>query len=330
MHFCKKQMMRMRLCRVLTQPASESTRSLRSPLVKPPLSVVTFGIFDACHLGHQALVGQLVETAKTYAAIPTVILFEPRPLEFLAPNNAPLRLTNLRDQVNCLSACGVEQVAIIRFTAKVAALSPFDFVSQVLVSALNATVVWVGEDCRFGHAKGGNLALLKTLGNQFSFSVLVAKTLCVNELRLSSTLLRDTLGRGDFSTAEQYLGRPYQLCGRVRHGDQRGRQLGFPTLNIRLHKALVLHGVYLVGVKGLPGEAWKIGVANIGIRPSIGGSVRLLEVHVLNFNQSVYGTLVTIEFIKHIREEKKFDSLEALSLQIREDIEVAKRYQEKN
>jgi riboflavin kinase/FMN adenylyltransferase len=277
----------------------------------------TIGNFDGVHLGHQAVFKALQEKAMHLGVPSTVILFEPQPMEFFQPQKAPPRLTRLREKLIHIRNCGIDRVVLLEFNQHLASLSAEAFVQQVLVDGLAIRHLYVGDDFRFGRERKGDFSLLQKAGEKQGFGVEGMDTICHDDCRISSTRIREALAAGDFSTAEFCLGRSYQICGRVGHGNQRGRTIGFPTLNINLHRSVSpVRGVFAVHVEGLDDEALP-GVANVGTRPTVDGKGRpLLEVHLFDFDRPVYGAQVGVTFIQRIRDEKKFSSFDELQQQI--------------
>ena len=278
--------------------------------------VATIGVFDGLHRGHHAVIEQVKRKASELGSPSVVILFEPQPFEFFHPETAAPRLTRLRDKLIILKTWQVDYVLCLRFDATFAQLSAQDFIQNILVDGLHVKHLVVGDDFRFGQGRKGDFELLC---QQKRFTVEDTKTLLQDEQRISSTQVRTAIARGDFAKAEQLLGRPYVLHGKVQHGDKRGRQLGFPTLNIGSLKPMVVHGVYAVKVYGISDQPLN-GVANVGRRPTVDGIKRLLEVYLLDFNGDCYGRSISVEFIGKIRDEQKFTSLELLKQQIQQDV----------
>lgn len=288
--------------------------------------VATIGNFDGVHLGHQAVFNALAERAGALGAPTTVITFEPQPMEFFRPAGAPARLTRLREKIEAIAACGIDRVLLIRFNRRFAALEAEDFVRRHLVDQLGIRHLYVGDDFRFGRARQGDFALLRRLGDALGFAVESLSTVaCEGGERISSTRIREALSRGDLVLAEHCLGRPYRVCGRVAHGHKRGRSIGFPTMNIPLlRRATPLRGVFAVRVLGLARTALP-GVANLGNRPTLAGDDRfLLEVHLFDFEHEVYGRQVEVDFVARIRDERKFESFDALREQIGRDAAAAR------
>ncbi len=289
-----------------------------------PLAV-TIGNFDGVHLGHQSMLARLTARAASAGAAPAVLTFEPHPREIFTPDSAPTRLTSLREKLEILRGLGVARVHVCRFTKPFAALSAEDFVRRILVEGLHARYVLVGDDFRFGAKRAGDFALLTKLGEQHGFTAEALHTVEAAGQRASSTAVREALAAGDMATAAQLLGRPYSISGRVVGGDQLGRKIGYPTANIQLkHNRPPLTGIFAVRVQGLDQPDWP-GVASLGTRPTVHANGRpTLEVHLFNFDQSIYRRHLRVEFLHKLRDEAKFPSLEALIAQIDEDARQAR------
>jgi riboflavin kinase / FMN adenylyltransferase len=287
--------------------------------------VATIGNFDGVHLGHQAVFRELLAEGQRMGLSSTVMIFEPQPMEYFAPDSAPSRLTRLREKLSVMKAHGIERVLLLEFGPKLAAMSAQDFIDTLLVDKLAVRHLYVGDDFRFGKGRVGDIALLRSAGAQHGFTVDAMGTLLHEGERVSSTRIRQALAEGDLAGARQRLGRPYRICGRVAHGDKRGRTIGFPTMNINLRRRISpLRGVFAVRVDGLGSELLN-GVANLGVRPTVGGDARyVLEVHLFDFDRSVYGAHVNVEFIARIRDEKKFESFDDLRQQIAQDAQAAR------
>ena len=288
--------------------------------------VATIGNFDGVHLGHQAVFRALRDKAAEYGLPATVILFEPQPMEFFRPEQAPARLTRLREKLIHIRACGIDRVLLLEFNGSLAELEAAAFVERILVDGLGIRHLYVGDDFCFGRGRQGDFSLLRARGEEYGFGVESMDTVCHDDCRISSTRIRQALEVGDFATAGACLGRSYQICGRVGHGNRRGRTIGFPTLNINLHRRVSpLTGVFAVRVQGLA-EGDLPGVANIGTRPTVDGEGRpLLEVHLFDFDRQVYGRQVGVSFVSRIREERRFPSFDDLKQQILKDAADARR-----
>ena len=281
--------------------------------------VATIGNFDGVHLGHRALIGQLAALGRAHGVPTTLVTFEPQPLEFFAGENGPARLTRLREKLTALGTLALDRVALLRFDARLSALSPVEFVESFLVAGLGVRVVVAGGDFRFGHRGEGNFDLLLSLGERHGFEVVRRETCRVRGGRVSSSWIRDALANDELEIARELLGRPYTVSGRVAHGDRRGRTIGFPTMNIAIaRRRPALRGVYAVRVAGLESRELD-GVANLGTRPTVDGSGVVLEVHVFDWSGDAYGRCIDVGFVAKIRDERKFDSFEALRNQIGRD-----------
>jgi riboflavin kinase / FMN adenylyltransferase len=288
--------------------------------------VVSIGNFDGVHLGHQKMLIELRETATRLRLPLVVIVFEPQPLEYFKGKEAPARVSRLRDKLHFLSLYGVDTILCLHFNQTLAESSPKAFVDKVLFEKLNAKYVMVGEDFRFGHKRCGDFNYLKTYAKSYDCEVMALPLINYEDRRVSSTRIRAALNDGDLCLAKRLLGRDFSMFGRVAHGDKRGRELGIPTANIYLHRLVSpIQGVFCVQVAGI-NHTLINGVANVGTRPTIDGSQSLLEVHLFDFNQEIYGKNIEVRFIKKLRKEKKFESLDELKIQIFSDINQAKYY----
>jgi len=293
--------------------------------------VATIGNFDGVHLGHQAVLTQLAMKADMLNLPAVVITFEPQPFEYFVPEKAPARLSRFREKVEALRAYSIQKLCVLRFNRQLAEMQAETFIQKLLVEGLNVRYLVVGDDFRFGKDRQGDFALLQQVGKQQGFQVVNMHTFAIDDMRVSSTRIREALQDGDLAVAEKLLGRPYRMSGRVAHGDKRGRKMGYPTANIHLHRAKVpLNGVYAVQLYGIDEEPVN-GVANIGVRPTISGSDKaLLEVHLFDFKRDIYGEHVQVYFLKKLREEQKFASLEQLIEQIHIDSAQAKSFFQPN
>lgn len=288
--------------------------------------VATIGNFDGVHLGHQAVLGQLAERAGELGLPTAVVTFEPQPREFFTHGDTPPRLTRFREKMQALRRFSVDRVVCLRFNATLAAMPAAEFIERLLVQGLAVRYLVVGDDFRFGAARAGDFAMLRAAGDAHGFHVTSMHSFNIDGARVSSTRIRTALAVGDLEEAEKLLGRLYRMCGRVAHGDERGRQLGFPTANIHLHrKSSPLRGVYAVEVFGLE-RAPLAGVANVGTRPTVGGVRSQLEVHLLDFDGDLYGRYLHVDFLHKLRDERRFESLDALRAQIRQDVVVARAF----
>ncbi|MBQ0752663.1 MAG: bifunctional riboflavin kinase/FAD synthetase [Gammaproteobacteria bacterium] len=288
--------------------------------------VATIGNFDGVHRGHQRILEQVLELAEARNLKSAVMLFEPQPQEFFAPDTAPPRLMTLRDKVRALAAAGVDQVLCCRFDDAFRCQSAEHFVQRILVDGLGVEHLVVGDDFRFGAGREGDFTYLQRAGQTHGFAVTDTPTCARDDERVSSTRIRAVLQQGDLAQAQALLGRPYRISGRVRHGAKLGRQLNTPTANLAMrHVQSPVAGVYSVRVSGA-GLSQAPGVANVGTRPTVNGTDNRLEVHLLDYNGDLYGQYLEVEFLQFQREEKKFDGLDALKVAIQQDIDHARTF----
>ncbi|WP_299878739.1 bifunctional riboflavin kinase/FAD synthetase [uncultured Cocleimonas sp.] len=285
--------------------------------------VATIGNFDGLHLGHQKIISKLKQKAQELQLPLTVLSFEPLPAEYFSPN-PPTRIYPLRDKIRLLEQLGVNNFLCLKFDKAFANMPPEVFVKDILQDYLNVKHLAVGDDFKFGYNRGGDFAMLNDLGKHSGMTVVDTPTVEKEAQRVSSTRIRKALEQGDISLANSLLGYNYQLSGRVRHGEKRGRTINFPTLNLKLPENISpKRGVYAVRVHGL-NDSIHTGVANLGNRPTVSGSRNRLEVHLFDFSDSVYGKYVCVELLEFIREEKRFENLDKLKEQILIDAEKAK------
>ena len=286
---------------------------------------LTVGNFDGVHRGHQALLTRVVAAARRLDIVPAVMTFEPHPREFFTPDAAPARISNLRDKLLALQCAGIERVFIQHFNRRFAQLTPTDFVERVLIDGCAVRWLLVGDDFRFGARRAGDNALLQQYAQRGAFTLEQMPTFDDGGERISSTAVRSALAAGDLARAERLLGRPYAISGRVLHGRKLGRSMGYPTLNLRIaHARPALHGIFAVAVHGIS-RAPVHGVASIGLRPTVDAGGRwMLEVHLFDFASDVYGSIVSVEFVKKLREERKYDTLDALAAAIKRDADEAR------
>jgi riboflavin kinase/FMN adenylyltransferase len=284
---------------------------------------LTVGNFDGVHHGHRMLLAHLFDKARELKAPSMLLTFEPQPREYFAGAKVPARLTRFREKITLLAQTELDFVLCLPFNERTRNTSAEWVVDVLLPELLGIRYLVVGDDFRFGKDQQGDYAMLKDAGDRHGFGVSHIGTLTFEHERVSSTRIREALAEGNFALAEQLLGHPYFIMGRVVYGRQLGRQLGVPTANIRLQRyRAALEGVFAVRVKGL--DRVYDGVANVGIRPTVEGKEPLLEVHLFDFEGDLYGKLLTVEFVKKIREERAFDGLEALKNQIHADIAEAR------
>ena len=285
---------------------------------------LTIGNFDGVHRGHQAMLARLIDAAEDLGLPPAVMTFEPHPREFFAPAGAPPRLSTLRAKLDLFRAYGVAITYVARFNARLASLTAGEFVTDVLENGVNAHWVLVGDDFRFGRGRQGDLALLRATAR--GFSVEAMRTVEVAGERASSTAVRNALATGDLARAAALLGRNYAISGHVGHGDKRGRGLGFPTANVALRRTPPLTGIFTVRVHGLPGGP-RTGVASVGVRPTVKTDGKpLLEVFMLDFNETIYGRRITVEFLHKLRDEARFPDVDTLVRQMGRDVADAREY----
>ncbi|ANY18330.1 bifunctional riboflavin kinase/FAD synthetase [Bordetella pseudohinzii] len=294
---------------------------------------LTIGNFDGVHRGHQAILARVREAAQQRGLTPSVMTFEPHPREYFAqlhqrPELAPTRISGLRDKVASLARAGMAQILIEPFDARLAEMSANAFIEDLLVAGLQTRWLLVGEDFRFGHKRSGDIDLLREAGLAHGFEVATLADVTDRQgHRISSSEVRTALAVGDLARAEHLLGRPFHISGHVIHGRKLGRQLGFPTMNLRVApRCAARSGIYVVRVQGL-GAGPMAGVASLGVRPSVEDAGRvLLEVHLLDESLDAYGKLVCVEFLHKLRDEEKFPDLPSLTAAIAEDARNARAY----
>ena len=289
--------------------------------------VATIGAFDGVHRGHQAVFEQLLREARALALPSAVIVFEPLPREYLAPDEAPPRLMSFREKCRALSRLGVDRLLRIRFDEALRGMSAAEFAQRIFVEGLGVRRLVIGDDFRFGREREGGAGFLRELGEREGFTTLPTDTFELDGARVSSTRVRDALAAGDLALASRLLGQDYSISGRVVRGQQLGRQLGAPTANVELQRLRSpLSGVFVVRVDG-PGFRAAPGVANVGTRPTVSNGTRAnLEVHLLDRSPDLYGQHIDVQFLHRLRPEKKYDSLDALRDAIQDDIESAGRW----
>lgn len=305
-------------------------RRLKPAPTQAPCAL-TIGNFDGVHRGHQALLHQLVEGARTRHLSPCVLTFEPHPREFFSPHDAPPRIQNLRDKLMALRQCAIDTIAIEEFNQAFSKLSPSEFVQNILIEKLNTKWILIGDDFCYGAKRAGNFDSLVAAGKQFGFEVSRIPSVLETDERISSSLLRQALEQGDMKRAEQLLGRPFSISGHVLYGKQLGRTLGFPTLNLAVSTRHpdakpVTSGIFVSQVHGL-GEKPLPAVSSLGVRPSVESTGQvLLETHIFDFNRSIYGQVVCVELLARLHEERKYPDLTTLQAAIRDDAQMARQY----
>jgi len=301
---------------------------LRHPPVRANRPVaLTIGNFDGVHIGHRAMIERVIANAKSCAMESCVMTFEPHPREFFAPDQAPARLTSLREKLELLAEIGIDRVLVCRFDFDFARVEAQAFVETLVVGALGAQYVLVGDDFRFGARRLGNFDTLSAAARVHGFQVERVSSIEVAGIRVSSTAVRERLGAGDLDAASGLLGRPYSISGRVVRGDRLGRELGFPTANVALRRDPVpLQGIFAVQVTGL-GNAPLAGAASMGVRPTVkSGAQPVLEVHLLDFKGDLYGRRLHVHFLKKLRDEAKYPNLAALVDAIRRDVDDTRQF----
>ena len=300
----------------------------------PNGSVVAIGNFDSIHLGHQRIVKDLVLDAGRRKLPSVVMVFEPQAREFFQGKKAPVRLSRFRAKAEYFAQLGVDYVFIVRFTMPFASQSRDQFIQQYLVDHLKTKYLIVGDDFHFGKDRQGDFKYLSEVSKQHDFIVEKARAIFLADAmlgenhsrRISSTWIRESIQSNDFRMVEQLLGRPYTICGRVAHGDKRGRTLGFPTANIFLkHDLSPILGIYVVNVLGLDHRTYQ-GIASIGKRPTFGGTKVVLEVYILDFDQEIYGKRICVAFLHKLRKELSFTSADELVVQMQQDLVDTKKY----
>ena len=305
-----------------------SLLNLNPALPRGPIPcAVTIGNFDGVHLGHQAMLARLKQVASQRGLPAAVMTFEPHPREVFTPDQAPARLTSLREKLELLRSHGVDRVVLARFSKQFAALSAQEFIDRILIAGIHARWILIGDDFRFGAKRVGDFALLQAAGEAHGFDVESLPSVLIGNTRVSSTAVRDALALGDMRLAAQFLGRPYSISGRVVHGDKLGHELGFPTANIQMkHNKPPLAGIFAVELCGFDGLRFP-GVASLGVRPTVKqNGAPTLEVHVFDFHDHIYGAHVRVDFLHKLRDEAKYPDLPTLIAQIARDVVEAKLF----
>ncbi|MEH6562250.1 MAG: bifunctional riboflavin kinase/FAD synthetase [Marinobacter sp.] len=312
----------MRLIRGLTNLKMLS-RQVDSPLAEG--CVATIGNFDGVHLGHQTIIDQVKSKAEALSLPSVVMVFEPQPREFFQGMEAPPRLMGFRQKLETLMAADIDIVLCLKFDETFRGYSAMGFIDDVLIDGLAVNYLVVGDDFRFGCDRSGDFALLEDVGKTAGFSVENTRTVTVAGERVSSTRIRNLLQNNQLKKAASLLGRPYRVRGRVVYGRQLGRRIGSPTANILLRHMPALRGVYVVGVK-LDDGTTHDGIANIGLRPTVDGKQPALEVHLFDFTGTLYGQRIDVVFRHGLRDEEKFESIDALKAQIARDFDAARAW----
>jgi riboflavin kinase/FMN adenylyltransferase len=286
--------------------------------------VIALGNFDGFHSGHQAVVGEAVAQARAAGRPAIVATFDPHPVRYFKPDAAPFRLTTLDQRAALFAEAGADAMLVFNFNAELAGVTAYDFITDWLIKRAGAAGIVTGEDFTFGKARGGNIAVLRDLGEAHGLAATAVGAVCDADGPISSSRIRDALQAGDCATATRLLTRPFAVQGIVEHGAKLGRTIGFPTANLRLGDYLrPLYGIYAVTGHLADGRVLK-GAANIGIRPSFDPPIELLEPFFFDFNEDLYGQTIEVAFHAFLRGEEKYDSLEALQAQIAKDCEAAR------
>jgi riboflavin kinase/FMN adenylyltransferase len=303
-------------------------RGLNSPDSLPV--ALTIGNFDGVHLGHQALLGELRAVAKERGLQTAVVIFEPHPREFFTPEQAPVRLTSLREKLELFVELGMDRVYVCRFDARFAKIEAENFIRE-LHKKLHSRFVLIGDDFRFGSGRSGDFALMEKVGSRHGFAVQAMQSVRYDGVRISSTAVRAALLAGQMREAQRYLGRHYSISGRVVHGDGMGKRIGFPTANIQLkHNRPPLSGIFVVQAH-VEGLGVLQGAASLGVRPTVKQDLKpVLEVHLFEFSQRIYGKHLRIEFLQKLRDEEKYPDVATLSRQIAIDVEHARKWFEQH
>jgi riboflavin kinase/FMN adenylyltransferase len=298
-----------------------------SELARLPGSLfLAIGVFDGVHRGHQAVISTSADHAHSANGTPVVVTFDPHPEKVLRPQAAPHLLSATQHKIALIRALGVEHLLIISFDKQFAATEPEDFVQKLVTHSKPLREICVGHEWSFGKNRRGNLALLKKLGANFNFDVVGIPPVKINGAVVSSTAIREAVEKGDLTKAAEMLGREYTILGTVTRGDNLGKKIGFPTANLSAHsEQFPPNGVYAAEAR-IDRELHR-GVINLGIRPTVSSakSERVLEIHLFDFNRDIYGQDVEVHFLKFLRPEKKFENLDALVQQIRQDVEQARQ-----
>jgi len=289
-------------------------------------TVLTLGVFDGLHLGHQLIIKTVVDRARAAGAVPTVITFEPHPRAVLHPESAPPLLQTFDQKVEALSVLGIEQTIVIHFDNAFSQIRAEDFLRDVVVDRLHAKEVYLGRGFFFGHNREGNIELLRRVSQQLGFVADEVPEVRLRGTRIGSSVIRKLLTEGRVNLARRMLGRPYGVEGPVARGDARGVGLGFPTANVQPHNRVIpRRGVYVTATL-IEGQ-WRRSVTNIGVRPTFGDALEpSVETHLIDWSGELYGNVLRVRFLHRLREEKKFGSVDELKLQIEKDVARAIRY----
>lgn len=292
-------------------------------------TVLTLGVFDGLHLGHQLIMRTVVDRARATGAVPTVITFDPHPRAVLHPESAPPLLQTFDQKIEAFGVLGIEQTIVVRFTKEFSNIRAAEFLSDVVADRLHAKEVYLGKGFAFGHNREGNIELLQRLSSELGFVAGEVPEVRLRGCRVSSSKIRQLLANGQVNLARRMLGRPYGVEGRVERGSERGHQLGFPTANLHPHNRVIpRNGVYVTGT--LIDGQWRRSVTNVGLRPTFGDATEpSVETFVMNWDGDLYGDVVRIRFLYRLRDERKFKSVDELKSQILRDVDRANSYFER-
>jgi riboflavin kinase / FMN adenylyltransferase len=292
-------------------------------------TVLTLGVFDGLHLGHQLIMSTVVERARAVGAVPTVITFDPHPRAVLHPESAPPLLQTFDQKIEALGVLGIEQTIVLRFTPEFAAVRAHEFLRDVVMDRLHAREVYLGKGFAFGYNREGNIELLRRLGGELGFVAGEVPEVRLRGRRVSSSKIRELLTHGQVNLVRRMLGRPYGVEARVEHGSERGHQLGFPTANLHPHNRVIpRNGVYVTGTL-IEGQ-WRRSVTNVGLRPTFGDATEpSVETFVMNWDGDLYGDVVRVRFLHRLRDERRFSSIGELKTQISRDVARANSYFER-
>jgi riboflavin kinase/FMN adenylyltransferase len=301
----------------------ELIRGLRNLKPRHRGSVASIGNFDGVHLGHLVVLKELKERARSAGLPATVVLFEPMPQEYFAPERAPIRLTRFSEKWPLLQAAGVDRVLCLHFDRTLANLVPEEFIGQVLIQGLGVGHLTVGDDFRFGRERRGDFAMLQSAGGSQGFEVESTASFMLEGARVSSSRIRALLIEGELEAAARLLGRPYALSSRVIYGEQLGRKLGLPTANMALGRSQApVSGIFTSRVHGVEARPLP-GVSYVGMRPALGGTHPVLETYLPGYSGEIYGRRLKVELLHRLREDRHFDSLDALTAQMQKDVQAA-------
>ena len=292
-------------------------------------TVLTLGVFDGLHLGHQLIMSTVAERARVVGAVPTVITFDPHPRAVLHPESAPPLLQTFDQKIEGFGVLGIEQTIVVRFTKEFSNIRAENFLRDVVFDRLHAKEVYLGKGFAFGHNREGNIDLLKRMGSELGFVAGEVPEVRIRGCRVSSSKIRQLLAAGNVNLARRMLGRPYGVEGRVERGSERGHKLGFPTANLHPHNRVIpRNGVYVTGT--LIDGQWRRSVTNVGLRPTFADATEpSVETFVMNWDGDLYGDVVRVRFLYRLRDERKFGSIDELKTQIARDVERANSYFER-